>query len=53
MLDFFIDEYLIKELFPGGMMKEAFTHQMSDHLPLWLQINTNITGQQLAQIIRG
>src|SRR5437016_2328204 len=40
-----------KELFPG-MDKSAFTFQMSDHLPLWMQINTNIEGQKLDEIIR-
>ena len=53
VLDFFIDETHIQELFPGKMTKEAFTYQMSDHLPLWMQINTDIAGEQLEQIIRG
>jgi hypothetical protein len=53
VLDFFVDEAHIKELFPGKMTKDEFTYQMSDHLPLWLQINTNITGNKLEQIIRG
>jgi hypothetical protein len=53
VLDFFVDEKHIRELFPAGVTKDAFTYQMSDHLPLWLQINTAITGQQLQQIIRG
>src|SRR5712691_8723302 len=35
-----------KDLFPG-MEKTAFTFQMSDHLPLWMQVNTDITGEQL------
>jgi len=34
------------------MSKEKFTRQLSDHLPLWMQINTDIDGQQLSQIIR-
>ena len=53
VLDFFVDEKHIRELFPAGMTKEAFSYQMSDHLPLWLQINTEIIGRQLEQIIRG
>ncbi len=53
VLDFFIDESRIGELFPGGMSKADFTYQMSDHLPLWMQINTDIDGQQLQQIVRG
>jgi len=52
-LDFFGDESRIKELFPGGMTKEKFTYQLSDHLPLWMQINTDLDGQKLEQIIRG
>lgn len=39
-------------LFPG-MDKEKFTFQMSDHLPLWMQIDTDIDGHVLDQIIRG
>lgn len=38
-------------LFPG-MSKDDFTYQMSDHLPLWVQINTDNDGHQLDQIIR-
>lgn len=52
-LDFYIDEAHIKQLFPAGLAKEKFTYQLSDHLPLWLQINTDIDGQQLEQIIHG
>jgi endonuclease/exonuclease/phosphatase family metal-dependent hydrolase len=53
VLDFFIDEKGIEELFPAGMTKAEFTYQMSDHLPLWIQINTDIQGQQLQQIVQG
>jgi hypothetical protein len=53
VLDFFIDESRIAELFPGGVSKTAFTFEMSDHLPLWMQVNTDISGQQLQQIIQG
>lgn len=52
-LDFYGNEGGIKELFPAGMTKEKFTYQLSDHLPLWLQINTDIEGQKLEQIIQG
>jgi endonuclease/exonuclease/phosphatase family metal-dependent hydrolase len=52
VLDFFIDESKIRELFPGGMKKQEFTYQLSDHLPLWLQVNTDIDGQKLEQIIQ-
>lgn len=53
VLDFYIGPQHVKELFPDGLTKSAFTYQMSDHLPLWMQINTDIDGQQLEQIIRG
>ncbi|MCX8090983.1 MAG: endonuclease/exonuclease/phosphatase family protein [Verrucomicrobiae bacterium] len=52
-LDFFISEAHIAELFPGGMTKEKFTYQLSDHLPLWMQVRTDIDGQRLEQIIQG
>jgi hypothetical protein len=38
-------------LFPG-LGKDKFTYQLSDHLPLWMQMNTDIDGQQLDQIIQ-
>src|SRR5258707_1141095 len=41
----------LNDLFPG-MEKTAFTFQMSDHLPLWMQINTDIEGMKLDEIIR-
>jgi endonuclease/exonuclease/phosphatase family metal-dependent hydrolase len=53
VLDFFVNEAGIAELFPAGMTKEKFTYQLSDHLPLWIQIGTDIDGQELAQLIRG
>jgi endonuclease/exonuclease/phosphatase family metal-dependent hydrolase len=40
-----------KDLFPD-LDKTAFTFQMSDHLPLWMQINTDIEGEELDEIIR-
>ncbi len=40
-----------EDLFPG-LEKSKFTFQMSDHLPLWMQINTDIDGEKLDQIIR-
>jgi hypothetical protein len=52
-VDFYIDTAHIKELFPGGLTKEKFTFQMSDHLPLWIQINTNIEGEKLEEIVQG
>lgn len=52
-LDFYIEEARIKQLFPSGMTREKFTYQISDHLPLWMQINTDIEGRKLDQIIQG
>lgn len=49
VLDFYDDN--IEPLF-SGISKEDFTYQMSDHLPLWMQISTDIDGQLLDQIIR-
>lgn len=40
-----------KDLFPG-MDKLKFTFQMSDHLPLWMQVNIDIAGEKLDEIIR-
>lgn len=42
----------IKPLFTD-LDKSKFTYQMSDHLPLWIQINTDIDGELLNQIIKG
>lgn len=53
VLDFFISDAHIKELFPGKMTRTHFTYQMSDHLPLWMQVNTDIAGHKLEQLVRG
>jgi len=50
VVDFYAGD--LAPLFPG-MSKNDFTYQMSDHLPLWIQINTNIESQRLDQIIQG
>jgi hypothetical protein len=50
ILDFY--EGNVSELFPG-MSKADFTYQLSDHLPLWMQIKTDIDGFQLNEIIQG
>jgi endonuclease/exonuclease/phosphatase family metal-dependent hydrolase len=52
-LDFFIDHQHTKELFQGNMTRSQFTYQLSDHLPLWIQINTDIDEMKLNQIIQG
>ena len=50
MLDFYANDH--KPLFPD-LTKDKFTYQLSDHLPLWMQINTDIDGFKLEQIVRG
>lgn len=52
VVDYFVNDASIKELFPGRMTRTQFTYQLSDHLPLWMQINTDIDGQQLQQIVQ-
>jgi endonuclease/exonuclease/phosphatase family metal-dependent hydrolase len=49
VLDFYAGDH--KPLFPD-LTKDQFTYQMSDHLPLWIQINTDIDGMVLDQIIQ-
>ena len=34
------------------MEKDAFTYQLSDHLPLWMQLRTDIEGFELDEILR-
>lgn len=50
VLDFYTGG--IAKPFPGtGLTKDIFTHQMSDHLPLWCQLNTDNGLIKLNQII--
>lgn len=35
----------------AGMSKTKFTYQLSDHLPLWLLVNTDTTDEELDQIV--
>jgi Endonuclease/Exonuclease/phosphatase family len=49
VVDFYASDH--KPLFPD-LTKLEFTFQMSDHLPLWIQINTDIDGFVLDQIIQ-
>jgi len=52
-VDFFISDAKIKELFPtGNYTREKFTYQMSDHFPVWVQIDTDIEGERFNQIIQ-
>jgi len=53
VLDYFLDDEHIKELFSGAMKRTEFTFQMSDHLPLWMQLNTDIDGFKLDEILQG
>lgn len=49
VLDFYAGDHT--PLFPD-LDKTAFTYQLSDHLPLWIQISTDIDGFVLDQIIQ-
>ncbi len=52
-LDFFVDDAHIKELFPDKQYtRQQFSFQLSDHLPLWIQVNTDIDGYRLDQIVQ-
>jgi endonuclease/exonuclease/phosphatase family metal-dependent hydrolase len=52
-LDFYGSDAFIKELFPGaGYSRQEFTYQLSDHFPIWVQIDTDIEGQRLTQIVQ-
>lgn len=48
VLDFYASDH--KPLFPN-LTKAEFTYQLSDHLPLWIQISTDIDGEVLDQLI--
>jgi len=50
VLDFYKGN--ISRLF-SGLSKHDFTFQLSDHLPLWIQIDSDIEGQRLHQILSG
>lgn len=50
VLDFYADD--IESLYPEqNMSKRAFTYQLSDHLPLWIQIDVDTEQQQLETIV--
>jgi len=52
-LDFFVSDKSIKEMFPKSKYtRQEFTFQLSDHLPVWTQIKTDIDGDRLTQIVR-
>ena len=53
VLDFYRDDW--RALFPAtlypGMNQREFTYQLSDHLPLWVQLDTWTDDEELDQII--
>ena len=49
VLDFYASDH--KPLFPN-LTKQQFTFQMSDHLPLWVQIRTDIDDFKLDELIQ-
>lgn len=49
VVDFYASDH--RPLFPD-LTKDKFTYQMSDHLPLWVQIRTDIDGFILDQLIQ-
>jgi hypothetical protein len=52
-LDFFVSKARIKDLFPGkDYTPLEFSYQLSDHFPVWVQVNTDIDGQRLDQIVQ-
>lgn len=52
-VDFLGSDARIKELFPGKKYtRTKFSYQLSDHFPVWAQINTDIDGERFTQIIR-
>jgi endonuclease/exonuclease/phosphatase family metal-dependent hydrolase len=48
VLDFYTGDH--EGLFPG-LSKREFTYQLSDHLPLWIQVKTELTDERLDQIL--
>jgi endonuclease/exonuclease/phosphatase family protein len=52
-LDFWGSDAGIRQLFPdAGYSRMEFTFQLSDHFPVWVQIDTDIDGQRLTQIVQ-
>jgi len=50
VLDFYANGHAA--LFPGkALSKQKFTYQMSDHLPLWIELNTDDDALRLDQIL--
>jgi len=52
-LDFFVSDARIKDLFPDkNYTRKKFSYQLSDHFPVWVQINTDIDGERFTQIVQ-
>lgn len=52
-LDFYVDDKHTKELFPDKEYNcEKFSFQLSDHFPVWAQINIDIDGERLNQVVQ-
>ncbi len=52
VLDFFIDEESIPKLYvEDPPSKRDFTYEMSDHLPIWVQLRTDTDAERLDEII--
>lgn len=52
-LDFYGSDKFIRDLFPqAGYTRDQFSFQLSDHFPVWVQIDTDIDGQRLTQIVQ-
>ncbi len=52
VLDFYPYTGSYRRLFPGtAMSKNAFTYQLSDHLPLWVEVDVDTDDERLDQIL--
>ena len=51
-LDFFGSPAEMKALFPDIETPEKFSFQLSDHFPVWVQVNVDIDGDRLQQIVQ-
>jgi endonuclease/exonuclease/phosphatase family metal-dependent hydrolase len=51
VLDFYCGDH--KPLFPGvNLTKEKFTYELSDHLPLWLEVDTDNDEERLDALLQ-
>jgi len=42
----------LDESINAGYSRQEFSYQLSDHFPIWVQIDTDIDGQRLTQIVQ-